>query len=107
MLSILPALLLLIFRGPTVADGAHLGRVSPMGEAIYRNARTQRSALQALASHPVLAKLFCRLLEPSNGNAVAVSVYAAQKQTALPFTPSSLRQGFSKSERTRDGPVRL
>lgn len=101
MLSILPALLLLIFRGPAVAENPHLGAILPAG-AVSRDLLAPQRSLHSL-SDPVLATVLCRLFEEQSSR-VALDSELSQTPTLPPYTPHLAACTYVECERSRDGP---
>lgn len=131
MLPLLPALLLLILRGPSAIERAHVAGLSSKEAISWRSIqraidesprcqerqaqlanRTVRS-LVALGCNPAFSRTVAELLsylpldtesEPKGASAVADS----ETRASLPvFAQVSECAGFLKAQRSRDGPIVL
>jgi hypothetical protein len=106
MLPFLPALLLLILRGPSALERAQ-PHAFPGSEAIYQNV-AQRGVFMASRSHQGLHQTVIQLLRlmplaPDQTEAVRIPEISVVLSLAGTI-PYALRDGFFECERSRDGP---
>jgi len=110
MLQFLPALLLLILRGPSVLEQAQL-HVAPGGEAVYQNLAYRKGlgVLFATSNHQAFSRAVAQLLGrlplaiEGNGSPQPVQRGCARLRLS-PGVNAALRDGAFECERTRDGP---
>src|SRR5215469_16403568 len=107
MLPFLPALLLLILRGPSAVEPGLLLHCQASGsEAVFRNV-AQRQGINALLtapSHQAIAHAIAQLL------ALTPLKFEAPAEGRTPATliacePHPSGEEFAKSQRSRDGPL--
>ncbi len=121
MLPLLPALLLLIFRGPTpdcrmalddCRSGAGRVEVNAERKAELSKAR-HVAALLALSRNPAFSRTVAELLRslPADAAETNTDLVAAPfvcSIVSIPAPPlARLHAGFSNAQRTRDGPILL
>jgi hypothetical protein len=112
MLPLLPALLLLIFRGPSVAEKANLGAAFQPKEAVYQKFASRKSsrsqalrALLSISEHPAFTQAIAELLQLiPDEPATPLSKPASPKRSRLEATKRDLQDGFCDCRRSRDGP---
>ncbi len=108
MLPFLPALLLLILRGPSALERPLPNGALPGSEAIYQNV-AQRGGFFASRSHQVLHQVVAQLMlwmpcavECSRNTGIDEPLAVDSKINES--SARNLRAGFIECERSRDGP---
>lgn len=108
MLPLLPALLLLIFRGPSVAERPVVGQDLGAKEAVYLRQGGHIRSLLALGRSHAFSRAIVRLLQgmPADLPPKSAEVAVLLRPSAVPVadSPRHIRDAYFQCRRTRDGP---
>jgi hypothetical protein len=112
MLSFLPALILLMFRGHSALEQAQLNTGTTRGEALYQRVALRRGSLFGLVAHQTISKAVAEILHLVPAECASAQIQpdprSLEPQKRLVSDSEVLpKEAFAECERSRDGPVGL